>query len=361
MARTAYEPVVNIPSLTNASTACQVHRPMTNAKQHHYVPRAYLTAFTAPNTPDGHEPFLWVYERDRGTPFARAPKKVAVERHYYAANLKDGTKQTGVEELLSRVESAAIPVLRRLATGDDPAVVSEDDRAWVAFYVSLQTVRIPRFRTSVEGSMADVMGKVSVMSATHADYFVRAMRDAYHIKGKRRPDDAMIEKARQFILSKEWTLRVDRLSSLQQMVPLAAETAQYAYRMHWRVLEAPPGVQFLTSDAPVVRVSTERQPPLLGLGAGWLTPWMEATLPLSPARCLLMSLHHPEGREHVRAEQVREINRRTAAFASEQVYAATQFSPAVLNVAADWRWWEPVTEALFPPAELGQPPRLPSE
>jgi len=31
---------------------------MTNAKDQHYVPRAYLAAFTEPNTPSGHEPFF---------------------------------------------------------------------------------------------------------------------------------------------------------------------------------------------------------------------------------------------------------------------------------------------------------------
>jgi Protein of unknown function (DUF4238) len=93
---------------------------MSEPKNHHYVSRAYLAAFTDPNTPAGQEPYLWVYERGEGTPYSRSPKKTAVKRHYYRVTHDDGTTDNALEDYLSRVESSAIPVLRTVK-GRTPA------------------------------------------------------------------------------------------------------------------------------------------------------------------------------------------------------------------------------------------------
>jgi Protein of unknown function (DUF4238) len=195
-------------------------------------------------------------------------------------------------------------------------------------------------------------GRMSLMGAAHPESFAPTMREAYRAKGKEPPDDASIEATRQFILSKEWTVTTNPTVSLQHMLALAPEVADYPYQMQWRVLEASPEHEFITSDAPVVRVSTVSQPAWMGLGAGWETPWMEATFPLSPRRCLLLSHHHPEGVEAISAAQVAEINLRTASFATEQAYSASQMAPELFNRPPGWTWWQPATEALLPPSPV---------
>ncbi len=98
-------------------------------------------------------------------------------RHYYTARLNDGATETGVEEILGRVETTAIPVLKQLASGADPGTLSDDERAMTAFHIALQTVRVPRFRTSVEQMISTVMAKVSIMTANHPAAFARTMRE----------------------------------------------------------------------------------------------------------------------------------------------------------------------------------------
>jgi hypothetical protein len=153
------------------------------------------------------------------------------------------------------------------------------------------------------------------------------------------PDD--IESVRQFALSGEYTIETSPILSLQMLIQLAPVAAQYIHAYRWRILKAPQGKQFITSDRPVVLISTEKPPP--GWGTGWETPWMEATVPLAPDTCLLISLHHPEGIEQVGSSIVDEINLRTAAHASEAVYSSSRIDATTLNLPAEWTWWQPAT------------------
>lgn len=311
-------------------------------KRQHYVPRSYLSDFTDPKTPEGYEPYLWVYDREEQTPFARAPHKLAVRKYYYSFSPAPAERDHSVEELLGRVESAALPVLRSLANGTAPPDLGDDDRGSLAFFIGMMSVRIPGFRDSIEGFMADLMRSVAMAGASDADYFERTMRRALEEAGKPIPED--IESVRKFVLSGEYEVKADPVVSLQALISMSPTVASYAYRCRWRVLRAPNGSRFVTSDRPVVLVSTERFPGVFGWSTGWATPWMEATLPLGPDACLLMSLHHPEGEEQVSAEVVGEVNLRTAAFATEEVYASEEFDPSILERPPDWEWWSPVTE-----------------
>jgi len=313
----------------------------------HCVPRAYLAQFTDPDTPDGQEPFVWVWKRGAKGPFARAPKKLAVKKYYYSISLEGGEADHTVEEFFSQIESSAIPVLKRLAEGTSPADLSEDDRYSLAFFVGLLSVRIPGFRNHLEKFVEDLMKKVALLSAQRPDYFERTMKEAYTAKGEDPPKD--IESARQFMLSGEYDVKADPVFSLQMLVALAPDVADYAWRSQWRVLRTTPDQPFVTSDRPVVLATTMKQPAVFGLGAGWATPWMEAIMPLSPEASLLMSLHHSDGVEDVGPSVVTEVNQRIATFATEQVYSSTKLLSTPLDRPVDWEWWTPVSVDGPPP------------
>jgi hypothetical protein len=323
------------------------------AKRQHYVPRGYLAAFTDPATPAGQEPYIWVYERETAEPYARSPRKLAVRTHYYSFATESGELDTTVEEFLSKIESTGIRLIQRLIAGEAPDSFTEEDRGALAYFIALMSVRIPGFRDSVEKFAADVMRKVALVSALHPEHFERTMREAYAAKGEKPPEN--IEVVRQFVLSGEYELITSPLWSLQALIELAPTGAQYIYRYQWRILRASTGVRFITSDNPLVLVSTEKLPAPYNWGTGWETPWMEATLPLSPDTCLLISLHHPQGIEAIHAGTVNEINLRTASYATEAVYSSVQIDPRTLNRPPKWVWWEPVTAALITGESSNEP------
>ncbi len=131
------------------------------------------------------------------------------------------------------------------------------------------------------------------------------------------------------------------------MVGSAPLHTEYLYNFNWRVLDAPEEAAFVTSDNPLVKVSTERLRPPYNWRTGWETPWMEATSPVEPSTCLLISVHHPPGREAVASDVVREINVRTAKHSQNQVYSSKKIlCQEELAPPSGWEWWSPVTEAM---------------
>lgn len=311
------------------------------AKQH-FVPRAYLSAFTDPDTPSGQEPYLWVYERDGEAPYARSPRKVAVRTHYYSFPDELGDLNESIEELLSKIESQAIPVLRLLQNDVDIASLTAEQREALAVFIAFLAVRTPRFRDHIEKFMADIGKKVGPLSAQDPEYFERTMKRVAAAKGKSPPED--IERLRQYILSGDYDVKTNPAISLQSLLEVAPTIAEYVYRFNWRMLRAPSSSSgFLTSDHPLVLISTKKLPGIYGIGAGWETPWMEATLPIAPRRCLLISQHHPPGFEEVSDSIVSEVNLRTAAHAAHEVYSSVQIDAWDLNRPAGWEWWAPVS------------------
>ena len=155
------------------------------------------------------------------------------------------------------------------------------------------------------------------------------------------------------MLRGEYEVKTNPALSLAIMLALAPDIAEYIHNFQWRVLTADGG-RFVTSDRPVVLVSTVKMPPIYGWGAGWLSPSMEATFPLAPNACLLISLHHPSGREMISKTQVAEINLRTSAHADVAVYSSQKLEVRTLAPPAGWTWWSPVTNAVREDVAAGE-------
>ncbi len=109
------------------------------AKRQHFLPQLLLRGFAhAHNGKDR----VWQME----TTSRRAPRRVdirtAASRHrLYAVPDEDGRPSNRNEGYLELVETHAAPALRHLI--DDPASLSPGERATIAFFVALQTMRTP--------------------------------------------------------------------------------------------------------------------------------------------------------------------------------------------------------------------------
>jgi hypothetical protein len=76
-------------------------------KRHHYIPKFFLERFCR----DG---MLWVYDRESNEFRHQSPVNSAVIGDYYAAVGEEGGKNLDAEKLLSRIETAARPVLEKV-------------------------------------------------------------------------------------------------------------------------------------------------------------------------------------------------------------------------------------------------------
>lgn len=290
---------------------------MKNRDQH-TIPRAYLQKFVDPDTPEGQKPYLWVIDCKNKAIFNRSAKNLEVRKYYYSIKNTKSYHDDSPDKILQDIESRGLPVLDKLDKGFEPASLKIEDRASASEFIAMFYLRVPAFHNSVERFAEEIAKKVLQMYAASPEQFRELMQKSSKAAGKKITED--LESVRRTCLSGKYLLKTNSVLSLEAMFKLKTEIEAYIINYHWRILEAPKNTKFITSNRPLVMVTTERPSTIMDYSAGWETPWMEATVPLSPRNMLLISLHHPEGREIIDEDGVIEANRRTYAFAT-RVYS----------------------------------------
>ena len=79
-------------------------KPQTHKKQH-WVPRAYLAAWCDPDTPEGHDPYVWRFAKDGLERDKKGPKNIFHETDLYTIRRDDGTRNLDVEHGLAGLET----------------------------------------------------------------------------------------------------------------------------------------------------------------------------------------------------------------------------------------------------------------
>lgn len=74
-------------------------------KKQHFVPASYLSAWCDPDAPTGHEPYVWVFERDSRQGRPRAPANIFFEANFYTKIGQQGERDLSLENALNRLET----------------------------------------------------------------------------------------------------------------------------------------------------------------------------------------------------------------------------------------------------------------
>ncbi len=102
-------------------------------KRHHYIPKILLNNFLDDKNR------LWVYDKEKGKLYPGTPTNIFVQRNLYRTlNLDQGNYSYEAEEELSRIESRAAPVIRRIIqcvrNNEHPKLSVEERLSWTRFY-----------------------------------------------------------------------------------------------------------------------------------------------------------------------------------------------------------------------------------
>ncbi|HEU4561312.1 MAG TPA: DUF4238 domain-containing protein [Longimicrobium sp.] len=250
-------------------------------KRHHAVPQFYLRRFT------DSAGLLWLHDLDNATAVQVRPSDALVEKYLYSPETGANPHDDTLEEFFAvHVEGPAAPALDTLARG---AELPDEDRQRVAVFLAFQEIRVPRWRDLVTDFASKIGDRILKMSAARPEY----MRRVFDEMGEEVSDEdltRMIEGIESGGLSVEATK-----AAWFQSMHVASETAQMLYRMPWTVVEASRDVEFVTSDAPIAKVLTDRSVPPMYAG-GWLSPSAESTFVLDPRCCLVIRPDGTEGR-----------------------------------------------------------------
>jgi hypothetical protein len=277
----------------------------TQARQHHYVPQAYLRLFS------DSEGKLYAMNKEFKTARETSSKGVAYSHDFYTVDTVDEKDSSEVEEAFGQIENRCIPIIKQLLDGKD--TLSNADYADMAIYIALQYWRTPTARAKMDNAskiiatteLRNKLKQVSTdpkqydelsrdFSNNHPDIILPPMEEI----GKLAHADIVLEKF-------AW----DNGSFVQSVFRMAEEIADGLLKSRWFVLQAPSKSQFVTTDNPVVMRMTRPLRPLESPAI--LLPGTEKYLPLSSKYCLAITEGGWSGiiRAKVTKNNVRAINR----------------------------------------------------
>jgi hypothetical protein len=237
------------------------------------VPSHYLARFA------GTDGRLWQYMRGAADPQRVHPSNAAVGKHLYSLEAGGVPVDDSIEVWLAdNVDGPAATLIPKLIAR---RTLKGHDRARFSLFLALQEVRIPRFRDLVDETLAGIGRQILQARAEHDP---EGLRELFASKGVELSDEAFAAEMKQYRggeasirPSKAWWL--NSLEVANQSAPLIAARA-------WKVIEAPHPVEFVTSDAPVVRVLTRNVPE--ARRSLWRGRYLEGTFPLDPKHLLLI-------------------------------------------------------------------------
>lgn len=279
------------------------------AKRHHAVPQFYLRRFA------NSKGMLWLHDIERLTAGLVHTSNAMVEKYLYSPEVGDDPHDDSIERFLAEhVEGPAASPLEKLANGD---VLSSEERQHLATFLAFQEARIPRMRDNVTSFASELGQKILNLSIAHPE----SMKAALAKKGHPIPD-AILAHLSEAVRTGGIRVEATKMAWLQATLG-TGEIAEMLFRLPWFVVEAYPGVEFLTSDAPIVKVLTDRSVPRQFAG-GWLSPSSEATFALDPLRCLVIRPDGKEGRGRVSKLWCKNVNSRLVSQAKRFVGSSSR-------------------------------------
>jgi hypothetical protein len=248
------------------------------AKRQHYLPQFYLRSFA------DRDGLLCVFDRETKTFRRQRPLNTALEKDFYTITDAQGERSDGLEQMFSKLESAARGVIARVEAGQT-GWKDEQEQVYFAVFVAYLYCRTPTFHKE-QTALAEQLYR-SGMKANHptADVTAQLFEQFAKATGDE-VDRPLAEEFFAMVQNDRYAVEVPRQNILKVMVAAALHLAGILLSMNWTFATAPPDLAFITSDAPFVITP----PPHWNKdwrSYGVLTPGTASTIPLS-ARTFLM-------------------------------------------------------------------------
>lgn len=263
---------------------------MSFRRDHHHVSRGYLKRWSADGTS------VWVYRtlvsHESVNMWERkSTREVGFKSHLYTRSLSDGDSDE-IEKWFDReFETPAEAALQKAVTGQR---MEREDWRHVVRFTAAHDVRSParleadmvQWRESVPATLQETMEEAIAKLKEAQDRGAppppmspRALDELFPLRvviedsgdGETASIKAEVAAGRAF-----WLWNIERLlSHTIDKIPLRG----------WTILLAPSGVQWITSDNPVIRLNYYQKGSYDFLG-GWDNPGSEILFPLSPRHLL---------------------------------------------------------------------------
>jgi hypothetical protein len=289
---------------------------MNEPRLQHFIPRFYLSGFADPTIRRReHKDVIWVYEK--GHQIRKSSPKIEARQRDLYSYVRDGSRNSGIEVWLGKLEAEVAPVISKLAI--DKRAVTESEKEWLALFMGTMHMRTPAARWLSEERTNPLISRLMRESAKDPMKF-RAFIEA---NGQSIDCDGFdIEEVRLDILAG----RADELAGRQDlevrgMVEVGARVAEYLSEMNWQVIHSESQESFLTSDDPFVSFVFGDPPTNVYYRMGVAIPGVIVLFPLCRSMCLRLSAKCQSGAGQIPSADIRAMNKMVMTCADRFVYA----------------------------------------
>jgi len=249
------------------------------SESQHYIPQFYLREFADPETPNGYEPYVWVYEHESKRWKKKSPKNIASKLDFYSFIDQEGKRRDEIEkEGLSNIAGKTALIYRNKICTRQCLTIQE--RATIAEFVATMMTRVPKFHNLIDASMSEITTRIMEMYKARPDAAKKFKEEYERDIGKKLPeefDESWLDPSR-------YKINTTKSFLLKTMVSLS-EIAKIIFKMNWTFLHTNEDAWFITSDNPFSMRNSKSNSPWYGYGL--MSQDIEVAIPLSRQICLL--------------------------------------------------------------------------
>lgn len=252
---------------------------MSDPKNQHIIPQCYLKQFVDPNTPKEHEPYVWIFERDKKIGKKKSPKNILAETDFYTLKTKLGGKDYTIEKKLSQLESEYAVVFDKKIKNKIP--LNNYEHIILCAFVAAMLQRTLKQKENIEGFLDQIIEHTESLEKAH---------------------DLKPKKSLELKEEKENAHKI----SLAKMIPHITEIL---LKMNLAFLCSDKKGVYITSDAPAYLFNSHLQwQNFYGPGLG--QKHVEVVIPLSTEVTAIFSwVNNLRGYVQVGADRVHDLNR----------------------------------------------------
>jgi len=284
------------------------------ARQHHYLPAAYLSGFADPVSREKTgKDVVYVYEP--GKPIRAAnPRKEARVRDLYS--LESHPQPDAVETHLSGLEAAGLAAIRAIRIGE--RLFTSKEREALAQFMGVMFTRTPAAMKYSEEVAGPAANRIVLKLATDAEQFAAIWTE---LTGDA-PEAPFAEEARQKILNGWYEKNETKDDSVVSMLAVGQMAAEEMANLHWQVIRTSRHAAFITSDFPII--GARREGNRVSLGVGFTHPNSDFFFPLSRSLMLRMASDLEEGHGYIPPRGARLANGYFMRYAEKRIFASVR-------------------------------------
>lgn len=217
----------------------------STARRHHYLPQAYLSAFTNTNKKDGR---FFVLNIKDGISFRTSPLNVAIERDFNKVDI-EGQPSDAIEQVLSQFEEKAVQAIRK--TIEKETFPNDQDYNLILNILGLIAIRNPLSRKLFNRARESVLNRLADQLVSNREAWNYGTKKS-KVTDQEIEHTVSFEQMKHFVEERHYHIEFSPEENLRIEFQVFNELLPILGKRTWSLFLAPTeGPDFICSDHPV--------------------------------------------------------------------------------------------------------------